>query len=342
MALRNATITFYRIEACGYYRRGDQSPVFGGTADTLQDMERWARGKHVSLTKLWELTEENDDQLPVYLFDMKRRGNDWLVATWNEVSATEKGVLSLAEESIVGVDAETHANGVVARTIPGFPAYFWFLPELDVMATVKLERTLSAKDAMAMYFLHFLRQESTYVVQDDEGNIQGYMDPFCTEQISGKPYPRFKLGTYAKTGEIDLIRRSREQIRKVVRSGTLRAANSVDSSVFGGLLAFFRGVHNQRRIVGEQKLRIELDFTPTEEELDRMIQIELSIDRTREWGGLGVVLQGEGGRVRWVSRSIARDTYEFNLRLNRSGVVLVDSLLECLHEHRGAILRILE
>lgn len=342
MAIRHATITFYRIDECGYYRRGDRAPVFGGVVSTLRDLDEWSRGKHVSITKLWELTDENDDQLPVYLFDMKRGAEDWLVATWNEVSATDRGVLSIAEQSIVGVDTETHANRVVERTIPGFPAYFWFIPERGVMATVKFERALAAKDPMVMYVLHYLRQESPYVLQDDDGNIQGYEDPTAAEQLTGKPYPRFKVAPYAKPGEIELILRSRESIRKIVRSGTLRPNNAVDAAAFGGMLTFLRGAQRNRNVVGEQKVRIELDLTPTADELDRMIEIELALDRNREWGGLGVVLQGEGGRVRWVSHSLARDTFEFDVRLDRSGVVMVDSLLERLQANKNEILRILE
>lgn len=339
MALRHVTITFYSIEECGYYRRGDRSPVFGGMVSTLQDLKRWSHGKPVSLTKLWELSEDNDDQLPVYLFDLRQAESDWLVATWNEVSATEQSVLSIAEESVVGAETETHANRIEDRTIPGYPTYFWFLPDRGVMATVKFEGALAGKDAMAKYVLHFLRQESSYVVQDADGNIQGYE---AAEPISGRAYPRFKVSPYAKMGEVDLILRSREKIRKIVRSGTLRPSNHVDVPAWAGFLAFFRGAERSRRMTGEHKVKIELEYTPTAEELDRMVQVELSLDRNREWGGLGVVLQGEGGRIRWVSHSLARDTFEFDVRLNRSGVVLADSLMESLQANKQVIMRILE
>lgn len=342
MALREATITFYQIEECGYYRRRDKAAVFGETAVTLRNLAQWSRGKRVSLTKLWELTEQNDDQLPVYLFDMKQDGGDWLIATWNEVSSTENAVLSIAEQSVVGMRAETHANEVVDRTIPGFPAYFWFLPDRGVMATIKFERTPAAKDAMVMYLLHYMRQESPYVVQDDDGNIIGYEDATATERTTGKPYPRFKVSPYAKPGEVDLILRSRESIRKIVRSGVLHPNNAVDTAAFGGLLAFLRGVKRNRSVVGEQKVKIEMDLTPTADELKSMVDIELSLDRNKEWGGLGVVLQGEGGRVRWVSHSLARDTFEFELRLDSSGVVMVESLLGQLQSSKNKILRILE
>src|SRR5690606_3259893 len=118
----------------------------------------------------------------------------------------------------------------------------------------------------------FLRNESCYVVQDEDGAIIGYADHRAAGDELARVYPKFKLGSYAKPGEIDLIKRSRERIRKVVRSSALVANNGVDARFFAGALSFFRGVDVQRNIAHEQKVRVELELEPTAEELDHMIE----------------------------------------------------------------------
>lgn len=46
MVSETVTITFYKIQKCGYYRYGVVSPAFGGCDELLTDLALWAEGKN--------------------------------------------------------------------------------------------------------------------------------------------------------------------------------------------------------------------------------------------------------------------------------------------------------
>ncbi|WP_298016626.1 hypothetical protein [uncultured Castellaniella sp.] len=341
MAKKQVSITFYDVSQCGFYKWGAKTPVLGGLVQALQELKDWSDGKAIPLTKLKQ-SRRDDDVMPVYLRGVDRLGDDWTVATWNEVPAGEGGVASISERSIVGGKQQVFANEFEKNSIPGFATYFWFVPSANVVATLRMEGSVAAKEPMRGYVEAFIETRSSFVVEDADGTIVGYRDPACAESKPLKLYPKFRLSPYVKPGALARIRAARDQIVKVIRVGHLELTNPVDAAAFGGVLAFFRGANRKRQITRDRQLRVELELTPTERELEKMIKEELGAKRRSSWEDLGFALKGETSKVLWVSKSMARDIFEMDLRVDEAGVVDLASLKEELAKRRKHILRILQ
>lgn len=340
MTKKQVAITFYEISRCGIYKWGDTTSVLGGLVQTLKELKDWSDGKAISLTKLKQ--SERSDAMPVYLRGVDRLQDDWTVATWNEVPAGEGTVASISERSIVGGAQEVYANEFEENSIPGFATYFWFVPSRNVVATLKMEGSLAAKEPMREYIETFLETRSSFAVEDDHGVIVGYRDPKKTDEEPRTLYPKFRLSPFVKAGALARIRDAREKIVKVIRVGRLELANPVDTAAFGGVLAFFRGANTKRKMNRERQLRVELEMTPTEAELTKMITVELQSKRRSSWDDLGFSLKGETSKVLWVSKSMARETFEMDLQVDEAGVVDLASLKAELAKRRKYILQILE
>src|SRR5690606_18198625 len=141
------------------------------------------------------------------------------------------------------------------------------------------------------YIEVFLETRSRFVVGDEDGTVVGYRDPNNGEEARLRLHPRFRLNPFVKAGAPARIRAARGQIVKGVRVGHLELTNPVDEAAFGGVLAFLRGASRKRRMIRERQLKVELELTPTEDELEKMIEAEFEANHRSTWEDLGFTLK---------------------------------------------------
>ena len=58
--------------------------------------------------------------------------------------------------------------------IPGFPSYFWFVPEKNVFATIRFAHSVQGKSNLDHYLNGFLAIKSHYIVLNHEDEVHGY------------------------------------------------------------------------------------------------------------------------------------------------------------------------
>lgn len=341
--MQDARVTFYTAAKCGFYKRGEKEPSFGGLADTFQQLANWSNGLALSLTKLTDPAPDADT-MPVYVLEMRPCGNDWILACWNEVPSADGNITSVSKDSIVGAP-QVHLNEVVENSIPGYATYFWVIPDKNVVASIKFSDFTTGLKAMSAYANDFLALESTYAIDavDAEGKpyIAGYTDK--ADKIATAAKPKFQLVTFNKKGRRAYLLENHAKIKRVLRVGRVTLENVVDRTTFQSLVRFIRGDLNRNSDVevGVHSARVELQYTPTEEELKAMIEADDADDDGSRWEDLGFELNGEGSTI-WLNRSRASDTFALNVELGGSGVVKTEMLAQALHAQRDQILQLLE
>jgi hypothetical protein len=341
--MQDARVTFYTAAKCGFYKRGEKEPSFGGLAGTFQQLANWSNGLALSLTKLTDPAPDADT-MPVYVLEMRPCGNDWILACWNEVPSADGNITSVSKDSIVGAP-QVHLNEVVENSIPGYATYFWVIPDKNVVASIKFSDFTTGLKAMSAYVNDFLALESTYAIDavDAEGKsyIAGYTDK--ADKIATAAKPKFQLVTFNKKGRRAYLLENHAKIKRVLRVGRVTLENVVDRTTFQSLVRFIRGDLNRNSDVevGVHSARVELQYTPTEEELKAMIEADDADDDGSRWEDLGFELNGEGSTI-WLNRSRASDTFALNVELGGSGVVKTEMLAQALHAQRDQILQLLE
>jgi hypothetical protein len=341
--MQDARVTFYTAAKCGFYKRGEKVPSFGGLAETFQQLANWSDGLALSLTKLTDPAPDADT-MPVYLLEMMQCGNGWILACWNEVPSADGNITSVSKDSIVGAP-QVHLNEVVENSIPGYATYFWVIPDKNVVASIKFRDFSTGLKAMSAYANDFLALESTYAIDavDAEGQfyISGYTDK--ADNIATAAKPKFQLVAFNKKGRRAYLLENHAKIKRVLRVGRVTLENVVDRTTFQSLVRFIRGDLNKNSDieVGVHSARVELQYTPTEEELKAMIEADDADDDGSRWEDLGFELNGEGSTI-WLNRSRASDTFALNVELGASGVVKTEMLAQALHAQRDQILQLLE
>lgn len=213
-------LTLYDIEQAGYYAYAERDiPFFGNIESILHDLKAWSSNKNIEET-LSELVDEGEGVLPTLLASIeKHTDNNWLLILWNKVPEVDGKVLSIPRNALVG-QAQLVANGVRADSIAGFPSYFWFLPEHNIVASVRINVRPTGPASMQAHIKSFMANHSSHVVKtavNDDGEIKiiGYR---CNEGDDVyRLHARFKVQVKRGATDIDIIREKVDQIYRFSR-----------------------------------------------------------------------------------------------------------------------------
>jgi hypothetical protein len=342
-------VCWYHVKRCGYYPlRGGDNKLFGSFEDTLQDLRRWANGKQLVETSILPTAREAggdeadraaEENLPIYLFDMVGRDDDWLFVLWNQIPATEGRVASVSGRAQVG-SAAVVANQLAAGTIPGFATYFYAVPSLNLVAGVKFQHRTYGHEPMRSYLGSFLRSQARAVVRDaaDETQIIGYTARRGGELVQA--LAQFRSETLRQGGErAMLIRRARE-IRRVVRRSVLVNGRQPDVAMFQQLIRHLTGAPNVPAWQ-ETPLQYEIPLRLEPDDVRRMLDAWDNSDASDDWEDLGFRLTRESN-IRWASKSTARTTLE--LDVDRTDIERVEprELLRELRRNRERLLSVIQ
>lgn len=344
-SVEEVKINFYSIHKCGFYFRGKDSPDFSGVDDVLSQLQKWTKGIDLSLTKISD-PSASADQLPVYLFGIQNVTDSWVMATWNEVPATESGVPSISRDSKVGAP-QVRFSAIGVNDIPGYATYFWFIPSRNVVASIQFNRRLTGQTAMRDYIGRFMSSFMTYTVvsptkaPDGSPVVIGYTNlPDRKPKVGLRPV--FKTGAFSKPGEKRFILKNFDKIRKVVRRGQLTSLKTRDMALWQNTLRFFYLDYKVPPAMPvSQKAYVELEFRPTLPQVTEMIVAEENNPDVSGWDDMGFILDGDP-KTHWLGREAASG--EFSLPIKRVNDEQVDLtfLLSSLESNRSAILKLLD
>jgi hypothetical protein len=337
--IQDTRITLYSIDRCGYYPWGKDIPEFGDLASTLTELQEWTRGKALGSTRTYHPGEGNLD--PTYCFDIRRASatGDYLVITWNEIHSEEGGVPVVDPRSQVGNASVTFAP-VPGNSIPGYATYFWLVPSRLALATVTFRNQRNGHQNFVRYINEFLAKFTRHVVPIDGGDsdldIAGYR---ANTKAPTKPLiPSFRTTMVRRKAELDWIRDNRANITQILRKNLLVPTKSVDITFFKKLMTRV-GVYGEVAPPADIKIRYEIAYTPSPEELDRIID-EWQGRSDTEWENVGFKVRGVQP-IFWLNSAIVRQEFSLQVELTDSGVIEARSLLKALEAARGEILALL-
>lgn len=342
----SAKITFYEIHKCGYYKYKEKSnPCFGSIDEMLLDLNDWSKSLSFEATKTFE--PDDGKILPVYLLGIKQGNDSWLLATWNQVPATEVGVSSVSRTSTLD-DIKIFANTIQDNSIPGFPTYFWFFPSQKCFATVCFD-VYNGKDGLQNYLENFLAFNPNHRFEYTNNSGEAcyiYKESENSKNEKSKIFPSFRASIHKKPGKIKYLIQNFSKITKITRKSTVRITNTVQKASWQKALKFFNLIQPEETITTrtqdsqEFHAKVEIDAKfKTAEPLKQIISSWEKEESKTSWDDYGFSLRGEQTPI-WLSHSLARDNFELTLTKNSHGLVSLDELLKELENRQEYILRV--
>lgn len=306
-----ARITFYKIENCGFYKYSPNNPpecLFGGIGDVLTNLMEWTRDVPLEETKVHG---NIGDIIGTYVSSLITEENhgSYLLVLWNEVFASEAGVLSLRGNSVVGQPQRLIENDIEQGSIPGYPTCFWILPEQKLLATVVFKKALAGKNPLEKYFYHFMRNCSQYVHKEevDGETVITYIDPSNPEKQT-KRTPSFKISPYHKTESLQFYQAQMPRVRKVLVKSTFNVDQTIPLQWYQRLLNLCGFSRPETTTTSNLNYQIELSADEGSfnfEELYERWQNEYDENNI----DYGFKLENDTTKY-WLSGAVAKDTFD--------------------------------
>jgi len=316
-----AVIQFYKITRCGYYEDYSSDREFGDLGGTLSTLQEWTKQDNMQLrrTKIFE-PEEGSNTSPTYCYDIQHdeESENYLLTTWNQTPTSAGQYASVEAEAPVGA-ADVTLRDVPDGTIPGYATYFWFVPEEAILATVQFQhRVANGKPGLQKYINTFLaKHHSDHVCLADDGEeeleVEGYQRSPNTEIRDLNA--RFKTRTIRPPGPVDHIRANRPGIYKVIRKSKLDNETIANTTVsyYQALLSKI-GINQGEQPADPVRSRYEVNFTPTEGQLENIIENWEQDGGDEAWDDVGFKMSGDS-KIYWLSHS--RGRYEEEMDVDR-------------------------
>lgn len=335
-----AKVKFFDIKKCGYYLRGNDSPVVSNLNDSLLKLALWARdGREFVNTSTYEADPDNDLR-NTYFCDWHKNeiNGDSLLILWNEVPNDNGVIYGMAPMEQPGNTAMLTTGFGDTPAIPGFPSYFWFVPEKNVFATIRFAHSVQGKSNLDHYLNGFLANKSPYRVLNDEAEVIGYSPDGRPNQNSARTHSKFyALGRKQEELEAELLTNI-NKIRKIVKKETLSYTVEDDrrslERVFSGLLGNTPTFNQPRSILHE------LQFEPSEAQLRQIISNYAELNSASSIRNAGFVYNN-GKRIMLSGVSVAFSA-EIDARRDDNQIITPQNLLAAITVQRQDLLRPLD
>jgi hypothetical protein len=335
-----AKIKFFDIKKCGFYLRGGSQTEFSGLNDALLKLSSWARdGREFVNTTTYEADPDNDLRNTYFCNWHKNDINgDSILILWNEVPNDNGVIYGMNPLDRPGNTAMLTTGFGDIPAIPGFPSYYWFVPERNVFATVRFNHSVQGKNNLDNYLNGFLENKSPYRVVNEEETVIGYSANGQKTENSTKIYSKFyAIGRKQEELEAELLTNI-HKIRRIIKRENLQYTVEDDRKtlerVFSGLLRN-TPTFNQTRTITH-----ELQFEPTEQQLRQIINNYAELNSASSIRNAG--FKYNDGRTIMLSGTSVAFSAELNARREENQIITPQSLLTAITILRQDLLRPLD
>lgn len=330
-------LTVFSVTDCGYYKKNKKVPEFGSFSDTVIDLENWIQNKELGSTCTYEI-EEHDHLHPAYCFNLYPGDKgDYLLTIWNAVPATNGHVLSVDSKAVVGSASVTH-NKVKKDSIPGYPTYFWLIPQHNLLATVSLSNVVTGLSCANKYLQSFLAQCSSHVVIGEKEAkadhvISGYRekDGSSLQHL----YPRFRSRMVQKPGELAILRKHYNKIHRIISRQEL-PQTAINNTTLAYKMLSTLGIVTPQSVKDQVRVKYEIDYRPSLKELDAMIDQWQHDGVNSKFDDIGFYVKGYKAPV-WLSHTSLRETIDAEVNIDNEAIMNPLFLLNLLQTRRAHI-----
>ncbi|MEG6504178.1 hypothetical protein [Nitratidesulfovibrio sp. 1201_IL3209] len=336
MQRKTAKFMFYEITECGYYTFRKRQHEFCTAKDAFTTLYTWIKSrKSIYETATFEPEEDSDDY-KVYCYEMEK-GNSFVLTTWNASPDTDGQIAAINGLAQVGA-SDVRTSNFPDGYIAGYETYFWIIPEMNVLVTIRFDRTNNGQSALCKYVDGFLRCLSPYVIEfrTKKGEIATRYG--ATKETAKTLRPAFATKRRRLPGKIEAIKARRAHITKIIQKTKLTPLiKANDTALWQAALARV-GMRTKAVQPVEVDFDTEFAYTPSKEELEDIITAWETQRGNQGSDDVGFRMRGNANEIEWLGRCLAKGEIDLNVHINEQGIIRASSLLEALEEKREWII----
>ncbi|HAX1952409.1 TPA: hypothetical protein JXT30_004574, partial [Escherichia coli] len=329
----NGSITFFDITACGFYRLKNKPEEldykFGDLMGVLDDLEGWLKDKNFEQTLPWN-KEEQPLRTRVYSRGLVRdsQTKDAVIVLYREVG-NGNGIHGIKVGSKVSGDSKgtiragrEHGED---KIIWGEPCYYWIIPELNKIASIRFPHSFADTYLFAQYFIQHVNNNSklgkrtkskrTFESAKTPGRcVDVYNTKFQYKDGKNEINCIFKFvleETKLKAAEENFERLRHKITHTLIKDTTVINQNDTRQPLLkltSVALASLVGEEKRNKLIGAppvleqpRKIEVKIDGAPSSDELRNLFSMR---GEESEWD-VGFLLADRANPV-WLSSYVAR------------------------------------
>lgn len=327
----NGSITYFDITACGFYRlkhkSADLDYKFGDLMGVLDDLELWLKDKSFEQTLAW-----NKDEQPlrtrVYSRGLARDNNtkDAVIVLYREVG-NGNGIHGIE----VGSKVSSDSKGTVKagrehgenKVIWGEPCYYWIIPELNKIASIRFPHSFADTYLFGQYFIQHVnnnsklgsRTKSKRTFESVPGrSVDVYSTKFKHGEGKNEVNCVFKFlleETKLKAAEENFERLRHKITHTLIKDTTV--VNQQDTrqpllKLTSNALASLVGESKRDQLIGKppilkqpRRIEVKIDGAPSSDELKNLFSMR---EKESDWD-VGFLMADRANPI-WLSSYVAR------------------------------------
>lgn len=220
-------LILHNIEKCGLYEATEQGrrqivhkndvPKCLGIEELLTEVEQWAIASGQALANT--CPDTIPDEKKIYCYNITKLQDTFLAAFWVALPRGRAGVSTLpGNRPVKGEIPKNPKGNLDVHDIPGFMAYFLFLPKLNRLATVQLwfkgfGKPYVSTPKLKSYLEAYMNGHSLYRCKDGGFSEKKASDP--TQVLNSSLVSKVDWSRRYGDSELDTVKKYASDIYKV-------------------------------------------------------------------------------------------------------------------------------
>lgn len=355
-------VTFFNVNKCGFYkitrsnkdngRAKNDVKVKGSLSESITLVSDWVNGREFSQTIPWDVNT-NPFKKKIYCKDVYKDDNsNEMLFVFCQAVNNDKGALNgFIEDAKIGSDdkdvikVSNKAKG--KKLIYGEPMYYWFIPDSDLIVSIKFPHSVASTNEVCDYFKKCIdnfiptenRNTTSRTQYHDKAKRDINIKSVNYRSDCGKYSMTYQLQSALKELTIDdvsLDALAKEISHIIVRDTISGSKQNEGSSSFG---LYNKVMRKQEATLRQHHVEISSEVCINRDELAAIIDVfkeEQSVNAI--WNDVGFRSNGEES-VKWFDSYIDRK----NIHLNESqkkddSYYPAKVVFDCLNDQRESLL----
>ncbi|MCW3171666.1 hypothetical protein [Shewanella subflava] len=323
--MEKGLVTFFDVKECGFYRirRGkDSEYVRGSLSETIGSIYSWVKGRDTDQTIPW-CTKRHPMRTQIYCKSASydEETGDYFFVFWKKYGESNGNVSGvLAKSKVNDSKKDTHKVNTQVKgqqVILGEPMYYWFIPEHNIIASVKLPHSLSDSDNMLNYLKKCVdlrieipgKSAAERTVYNSKAGRDVIIKTVSYQSDDKKFSLNFKLSAELKELNVNSVSLSAlsEQITHLVVRETITSSKDVKKDSIFSLFDQI-SMKKRQRISMSKQVEIITEENLTYTELSNIINMYNNDFDAGDsvWDNIGFKVDGVEGSTKWFDKYVER------------------------------------
>lgn len=312
-----AHLNFFSIEECGLYKRDSTTPQGLEIEETFQLIYEWVAGKALEDTLPWDASISRTGVAKCYCHDIYKCDDtdEFLLVLWKSDSDGAGTILGTQAGATTGNSEviEYTDNYRGKKVIWGRPCYYWVIPRLRTIVSVKLDHSVCdsqmLQDWVSKCVTNRVKHTNKKRSETESGQIRfNFTDG--SDLASAKYAYRFDVRLRSlNTGSAELQGLA-SRITHIIRRETIRLQSGTDDRA--GWMKIFDNIPYlpAKPRAKTRQIEVRAEAKPSVAEIKTIIEKFSREERKRsDWNNVG--FHTEAGTV-WVDKYRLHDTLHFS------------------------------